>query len=144
MSDLTSETVKQALAYFDDTEDTPADILFSKEMLTVLEAARLVANPNATVTRDWLGRLANGAAIAAEGRVHLDRRFLAAQADLLDAIVKELPEGDIALVALTGDTEIDDFFEHLGIKEDTGMCDLTSETVRQALSYTGMAINGIR
>lgn len=74
-------------------------------METLMEVTRRVANPNAIVTRDWLARLANGATIAVEGRVHLDRKFLAAQADLLHAIVKELPEGDIALVALNGDDE---------------------------------------
>ncbi len=99
MSDLQRAIGKVETAI--DSAITPAGIYIEP----VLEAARLVANPNATVTRDWLGRLANGAAIAAEGRVRLDRRFLAAQADMLDAIVKELPEGDIALVALTGGTE---------------------------------------
>ncbi len=41
MSDL-----QDALDYFDDTGDMPADVVYAKEMLTVLEAARLVADPN--------------------------------------------------------------------------------------------------
>ena len=47
MSDL-----QDALDYFDDTGDMPADVVYAKEMLTVLEAARLVADPNIEAARE--------------------------------------------------------------------------------------------